>query len=255
VGLREKKAQRNLDRIVHEAMTLFSQNGYEQTTMESIAEAAELSPSTLYRCFPSKDLIVLASFAENTEKFTEILDLRPISDPVEEVLAEAIFAILAIEDERAGEALLVRSIIDQSPGARARLWDHLAEQHLRLGRNLAKRLHLKEDDLRVVLTARLTIMIVETSADIWRATGGKVPARSIAKEVMQLLAKQAVIVPRSTKSRLLRPKQHDERVELKQNRGMNKGKTQSKKSVPSKSTSKSGKPTSGSMAIGTSQRS
>jgi AcrR family transcriptional regulator len=196
MGLREKKAQRNRDRIVSEALILFARNGYEQTTMESIAEAAELSPSTLYRYFPSKDLIVLHRFTAFSDHFATVFAEYPADHPMAEALAEAIFAVLRVEDQRGAETLLVRSIIDESPIARARLWDYLAQQQRQLGMLIAERLHAKEDDLRVVFTAQAAMMVAGVAADRWRDTGGKHSSRSTAEELMRLLAEGAVIFPK-----------------------------------------------------------
>ena len=196
MGLRETKAQRNRNRIVAEALRLFARNGYEQTTMESIAEAAELSPSTLYRTFPSKDLIVLDRFAAFSEHFSAVFARHSIGPPLDEALAEAIFSVLAVEDEQSEETLLVRSIIDKSPIARARLWDYLASQQQQLAKLIADRLHAKPDDLRVVFTAQLAIMIFGIAADRWRATGGNPPSRQTAIELMRLLQNGAVVLPR-----------------------------------------------------------
>jgi len=196
MGLREKKAQRNRERIVGEALALFGKNGYEQTTMESIAEAAELSPSTLYRYFPSKDLIVLQRFTDFSEQFARVFAEYSQHHPVDEALAEAIFAVLEVEDSRSAETLLVRSIIDEAPIARARLWDYLAEQQRQLGKLIAQRLRAKESDLRVKLTAQLAIMIAGLAADQWRASGGKRPSRATAENLMRLLQDREVIFPR-----------------------------------------------------------
>ena len=40
-------------------MRLFREQGWEQTTVEQIAEAAEVSPSTFFRYFPTKEDVVL----------------------------------------------------------------------------------------------------------------------------------------------------------------------------------------------------
>jgi AcrR family transcriptional regulator len=196
MGLREKKAQRNRIRIVAEALKLFARNGYEQTTMESIAEAAEISPSTLYRYFPSKDLIVLARFTSYSEHFSQVFANHSMNHPIDEALAEAIFSALAVEDEQPNETLLVRSIIDQSPIARARLWDYLADQQRLLAEQLALRMRLDPDDLRVILTAQMAIMIAGIAADHWRSHGGQPPSRTTARELMHLLLDGAVILPR-----------------------------------------------------------
>jgi AcrR family transcriptional regulator len=196
MGLREKKAQRNRERIVSEALALFARHGYEQTTMESIAERAELSPSTLYRYFPSKDLIVLQRFLDFSEQFARVFAEHSQHHPVDEALAEAIFAVLEVEDGRSAETLLVRSIIDEAPIARARLWDYLAEQQRQLGKLIAQRLRAKESDLRVKLTAQMAIMIAGMAADQWRATRGKRPSRATAENLMRLLQNREVIFPR-----------------------------------------------------------
>jgi AcrR family transcriptional regulator len=199
MGLREKKAQRNWDRIVSEALILFARDGYDQTTMESIAEAAEVSPSTLYRYFPSKDLIILARYKTFSETFAEVFATHSANHPVDEALAQAIFTVLDREDDHREETLLVRSILDRSPIPRARLWDYLSEQEHLLSVQLAERLDTGVDDLRVVLTARLAILIVGTAADRWRAGGGLQSSRSCAEAVMRLFQEQAVILPRPPK--------------------------------------------------------
>ncbi len=60
MGLRERKKQRTRRTIRTEAMRLFREQGYAETTIEQIAEAAEVSPSTFFRYFPSKEQLALA---------------------------------------------------------------------------------------------------------------------------------------------------------------------------------------------------
>ena len=60
LGLRDRKKLQTRDAIRREAMRLIEVNGYASTTVEQIAEAAEVSPSTFFRSFPSKESVLLA---------------------------------------------------------------------------------------------------------------------------------------------------------------------------------------------------
>ncbi len=60
LGLRERKKARTRASIREHAMRLFIEQGFAQTSVEQIAEAAEVSPSTYFRYFPTKEDVVLA---------------------------------------------------------------------------------------------------------------------------------------------------------------------------------------------------
>ena len=56
---RERQKARTRAAIQHQALRLFREQGYEATTIEQIAEAAEVAPSTCFRYFPAKEDLVL----------------------------------------------------------------------------------------------------------------------------------------------------------------------------------------------------
>ncbi|GAA3559246.1 TetR family transcriptional regulator [Amycolatopsis ultiminotia] len=59
MGLRERKKARTRESIQRHALRLFEAQGYAATTVEQIAAAAEVSPSTFFRYFPTKEETVL----------------------------------------------------------------------------------------------------------------------------------------------------------------------------------------------------
>ena len=58
-GLRERKKAKTRAAIREHAVRLFRQQGYDATTVEQISAAAEVSPATFFRYFPTKEDVVL----------------------------------------------------------------------------------------------------------------------------------------------------------------------------------------------------
>ena len=58
-GRRERNKIRCRQRILRASRQLFSAKGYEETTMDDVAERSEVSKATLYNYFPGKDSLLM----------------------------------------------------------------------------------------------------------------------------------------------------------------------------------------------------
>jgi AcrR family transcriptional regulator len=65
-------AQDNRDRILETARTLFSERGLE-VTMRDIARRADVGPATLYRRFPTRQLLIDEAFADELRQCRAIV--------------------------------------------------------------------------------------------------------------------------------------------------------------------------------------
>ena len=83
-------AQRNRDRIVEVAREVFREQGYAETTVEQIAAAADVSPSTFFRYFPTKEETVLTDLFDR-EAFEYMIQAPAELGPLE-ALAYAVRA-------------------------------------------------------------------------------------------------------------------------------------------------------------------
>src|ERR1700689_3096237 len=104
-GLRERKKARTRASLREHALRLFREQGYQATTVEQIAAAAEVSPSTFFRYFPTKEDVVLQDDMDTrmVEAFArQPLDLSPIG-AVRGAMREAWNSFTACEWEQIRE--------------------------------------------------------------------------------------------------------------------------------------------------------
>jgi AcrR family transcriptional regulator len=141
-SLRERKKARTRAELQRHALRLFAERGYEATTVEDIAAAAEVARSTFFRYFSAKEDVLL--FDDVDPLFEEALASVPAGTPLLVALIEAMRATFAGLDEqkRADEELrmrLVRTVPEIAAARRARgAWDVEQVAHFvasALGRN------------------------------------------------------------------------------------------------------------------------
>jgi AcrR family transcriptional regulator len=82
LSLRERHRQRVTQQIITAAESLFKARGFSHTTMEEIADKAEISRATLFNYFPSKEDLLLPWGREILEqeirpRLAALLDTRP----------------------------------------------------------------------------------------------------------------------------------------------------------------------------------
>ncbi|MEU7282613.1 TetR family transcriptional regulator [Streptomyces sp. NPDC045431] len=153
MGLRERKKLKTRIAIRRATYRLIAERGYEATTIEQIAEAAEVSPSTVIRYFPAKEDIVL------TDEYDPVIEAALRARPAGEEPLRALHAVLTqaaaelLEHEPEEMRQRARLLVEV-PAVRARMTETMAETSQPLSRVLADRTGRAADDLEVrVFTA------------------------------------------------------------------------------------------------------
>ncbi|MFE7616260.1 TetR family transcriptional regulator [Streptomyces sp. NPDC057496] len=89
-GLRERKKRRTRDALLHTALDLFTTQGYEETTVDEIVDAVEVSQRTFFRYFASKEEAVFAIQEMVESRFLAELRQRPAEETPFEALRGAV---------------------------------------------------------------------------------------------------------------------------------------------------------------------
>lgn len=92
LGLRERKKARTRATIQQQALRLFRDQGYEATTVEQIAEASEVSASTVFRYFATKEELVISD--EHDAFFIRSWRSQPPDLPLVQALRRAVHSTL-----------------------------------------------------------------------------------------------------------------------------------------------------------------
>jgi AcrR family transcriptional regulator len=169
LGLRERKKAKTRAAIQDAALTLFQRQSYDETTVEQIAELAEVSPSTFFRYFPTQEDTVLH------DRYDPVLiaDFRAqpaVLGPIA-ALRETLRSVLGKlpEDELARERMRGALIISV-PALRAQMLDRVADTLEPFNDAVAARTGRRNDDpaVRALTGAVLGVMIavmLQTSRD------------------------------------------------------------------------------------------
>jgi AcrR family transcriptional regulator len=147
-GLRERKKAKTRLAIREHAMALFKDQGYDKTTVEQIAAAAEVSPSTFFRYFPSKEEVVLQD--DYDALLIAAFHAQQVGVPPLQALRNAISEVFLSmpEGQQAQEAERIR-LMTEVPELRARMLAQVSEMLQMLAEAVAERVGRQSDDFEV----------------------------------------------------------------------------------------------------------
>jgi AcrR family transcriptional regulator len=147
-GLRERKKARTRATIREHALRLFRDQGYGATTVEQIAEAAEVSPATFYRYFPTKEDVVLQDDLD-VLALEALEQLPPDLSPLAAVRAATAESLTRFTDEDRARFRETTALTLAVPEIRARALDEFTRTLDIFTVALAKRSGREPDDFAV----------------------------------------------------------------------------------------------------------
>jgi AcrR family transcriptional regulator len=185
-GLRARRRTRTKLMVQAEALRLFAQKGYEQTTVDDIAHAAAMSPRTFFRYFPTKEDVVL--WDEYDDLPFEEMWSRGHGEP-----ATRLVSIIRemVEDlyRRDPELFLTRlKLCYQAPEVRARFFDRSFAMVGPYYAQLAAAFGLPPDDLRLPVVLASLFGALMVAVDHWQRRDGRDDLLQLFDEVIAIVA-------------------------------------------------------------------
>jgi AcrR family transcriptional regulator len=164
-GLRARKRRETRERIADAALSLFLERGFEETTVDQIAAAADVSVRSFFHYFPAKEDVVASWQDGFGARLADAVAARPKSETLARAVEQAMLtSIAAAADPR---SIAIDRLVRTTPALSARD----AFKYERLERTLAealiKRTARKSETFEARLLAMVTIGALRLGSQAW----------------------------------------------------------------------------------------
>ncbi|MGA4842246.1 TetR/AcrR family transcriptional regulator [Streptomyces sp. G45] len=183
-GLRERKKQRTRDALLRAALELFTTKGYEETTVDEIVEAVDVSQRTFFRHFAGKQEAAFAVPEMVERRFLQELGERPAHEAPFAALRGAVLDSWDAMGEAIAEVVPVElhmrayQMIESTPSLLAAHLRRSIEIEERIVDILAAREGLDPDDPRPRVAIAAFGGVMRAAGRLW-ATGEDISVASM----------------------------------------------------------------------------
>jgi AcrR family transcriptional regulator len=194
LSLRERKRLAVMRRAQEVALDLFGEHGYDGVTVEQIAAAADLSPSSIYRHFGTKEQLILWDDYD-PRIFERMADKLATHPPVEAMYLAIrdVYAQIFDRDERLIRLRMRYTIEESSVQASVALQtDQLAQFVASL---LAEHTGRPDDDLEVRVIGGALIGALSASIRQWYVTDYERPFDQVMDHTFEVLRRGLTLEP------------------------------------------------------------
>jgi AcrR family transcriptional regulator len=166
-GLAVRKKARTRQALADAATVLFHERGYDATTIEDIAAAADVSTRTFYRYFPTKEDLVVAMGQTSLESFFAALEARPPTESLLDAVRVAVDQALVARWVDTASIRSFLALVRDTPAFRARWVEEAYDNRYRLAQVISRRTDGNPIGLRNLLIAGAITLAINTALQCW----------------------------------------------------------------------------------------
>jgi AcrR family transcriptional regulator len=182
-GLRERQRAAAIRRIQEAALDLFDERGFENVTIEEIAAAADISPSSVYRYLGTKEGIVL--YDEFDFRLIDAVEAELASHPPVEAVRRALASVMAAffgRDEELARRKLRYAF--ENPHLHAAMTQQVDRFSQLVADALARATSRTPGELDIQVVASTLVWALTAAARIWHAEGYARPLQPLLDEAL-----------------------------------------------------------------------
>jgi AcrR family transcriptional regulator len=178
-GLREKRKRQLRRELSEQGLKLFTQKGFEETTIDEIVDPLAVSKRTFFRYFATKEDLVFAWYEELTGELVRALEARPKAEAPFESVCETLLSLLHYYDENPKWALTMTRLAKATPALVGKSFEKRSIWERELAKVLGKRLpNAPTRELTARVTVAAALAAFTCGMDEWTDSRGKADVRT-----------------------------------------------------------------------------
>jgi AcrR family transcriptional regulator len=187
-GLREKRKRQLRRELSQHAILLFTQKGFEQTTIDEIVDPLAISKRTFFRYFATKEDLVFAWYEELTGELVRALEARPKAEAPFESVCETLLSLLHYYDQNPKWALTMTRLAKATPALLGKSFEKRSIWERELTKVLVKRLpNAPTRDLTARVTVAAALAAFTCGIDEWTDSRGKANIRACLEQAFSVV--------------------------------------------------------------------
>jgi AcrR family transcriptional regulator len=179
-GLRERKQRQTRQRIIDEGLKLFLAQGFDATTLDAIAEAADISRRTFFSYFDSKEDIVLAFHSGSIARLRDTIVSESSDRPPLDVVRHALLKLMG--EYSAEDMIPIDRLMTSTESLKARKQASYVAQEQALCDALCELWPQPKRRAALRIVAMVSIGALRLALEAWRQDGDKRPLKDYLQE-------------------------------------------------------------------------
>jgi AcrR family transcriptional regulator len=189
MGLRERKKRLAQATIEDTALRLFRELGYEQTSIQDIADAVMMSPRTFFRYFASKEEVLFTPMQVILAAGVAFLQHAPTAEPLASALAATFVHMANMYQHQRPRFLACYQVAMATPSLASVYLYSLAAMEPRLCEVLVTRWETRVSKQRIRLLVAMAMAAFRMAMEVWLESDANGDLVSLVRENLELLLK------------------------------------------------------------------